>query len=290
MFTEYGIQLGPLDIRYYALIIITGALLALYLATKEAKKFGANSEVIFDLFFIVMFTGIIGARIYYVLFSPAQFIADPISIFKIWEGGIAIYGAIIAGSIASIFFAKKRGIRIPVLADIIFPVLMLAQSIGRWGNFVNVEAYGGPVPGANLAEQTAFLKQFFIPDFILDKMVINGVLHHPTFLYESLWNIVGFLLIYLVIRNFKKLYLGLLTCSYFIWYGIGRFMIEGMRTDSLYIGGGTSGIRVSQVVSIILIVAGVAGVTYILKRKKDATLYKDARFYLDGHTDAEVEG
>lgn len=275
-FTEFGFQIGPVSIQWYAVIILTGAVLALYLATREAEKFGIQKEEMMDLFFLFMLAGIVGARVYYVLFSGNldYYLANPAKIIATWEGGIAIYGGIIGATIAGLYYAKKKNWNILLIADIVFPVVMLAQSIGRWGNFVNIEAYGGPVPGQTLVEQTGYLHKFLIPDFIINRMTIQGVVYHPTFLYESVWNIVGFILIYFIIRKWSKLKLGMLTLSYFVWYGIGRLWIEGMRTDSLYLFGN---IRVSQVVSLVLIVVGICGFVYLWKNKTTTTPYLDAK-------------
>lgn len=282
MFTEFGIQLGPLSIHWYAVIIMSGAMLALFLATREAQKFGATSEDMIDLFFLFMIFGIIGARIYYVAFEPGYLAGDFMRIFRVWEGGIAIYGGIIGAAIVGIIYANRKKINKLLLADIIMPVVLLAQGIGRWGNFVNIEAYGGVVPGATIAEQAAFLKGLFIPDFIIERMFINGNYHHPTFLYESLWNVIGFLIIFFIIRKRKELKLGVQTCMYFIWYGIGRYFIEGMRTDSLYL---FANVRVSQVVSIILVIVGIIGIIYIYRDKKRAMDYQDATFFLENNTE-----
>ncbi|MGL5042088.1 MAG: prolipoprotein diacylglyceryl transferase [Culicoidibacterales bacterium] len=275
MFTPLGIKLGPLTIHWYAIIILSGALLALYLAQQEVKKRGVNPEIMFDLFFVIMGCGIIGARIYYVIFQWEYYIKDIWKIFAVYEGGIAIYGAIIGGSIGCYFYCKKKGYNIILVLDIVFPLVLMAQSIGRWGNFVNVEAYGTAVPGSTAAEQIAYLQQFFIPNFIIEKMNINGVYHHPTFLYESLWSLTGFILIYFFIRKIDQIKLGAITCSYLVWYGIGRFMVEGMRTDSLYL---YQDIRISQIVSIIIVFGGAAGLVYFYANAKTQINYKDAIF------------
>jgi len=277
MFNEYGIQLGILDIRWYAVIIMTGALIALYFIQREGNKvFNIETEVIFDLFFVMMITGFLGARIYYVLFNLDYYLANPTKIIAIYEGGLAIYGGIIGGAIGIYFHCKKYKLNYLLSLDIIIPFLILAQSIGRWGNFVNKEAHGGVLPGVNSAEQVAFLKQFFIPDFIIERMKINGVYYHPTFLYESIWCLIGFVLLYFVVKRWKNLKLGMITACYFIWYGVGRFFIEGMRTDSLYL---FDVIRISQLVSVIGIMGGIYGLYYIQKHK-NIPEYKKANFYL----------
>jgi phosphatidylglycerol:prolipoprotein diacylglycerol transferase len=181
-----------------------------------------------------------------------------LSIFAVWQGGIAIYGAILGGLLAIVLLAKKQKQSIIKTTDIIVPGLLLAQAIGRWGNFFNGEAYGSEVT-------LDFLKALHLPNFIIEGMYINGTYYHPTFLYESIWCIIGVILL-IVIRKLTKRKKGIITYSYFIWYGIGRTYIEGLRTDSLYLGD----FRVSQIVSIILIVIGIIGIiTTIAKGKKN---------------------
>ncbi|GBU10770.1 prolipoprotein diacylglyceryl transferase [Erysipelotrichaceae bacterium] len=275
MIHDLGINIGPLSIRWYAIIILLGATLSLKLAIKEGAKFQISRETMYDLFFIFMLCGIIGARVYYVAFEWQHFAQNPLKIFAIYEGGIAIYGGVIGAAIGGAVYCFKKGYNALLLADIVAPVLLLAQSIGRWGNFVNIEAYGSVVPGNNAGEQVAYLKQFFIPDFIIERMRINGMYHHPTFLYESLWTFAGFILLYFIIRQWKNLRLSVLTLSYFVWYGIGRFMIEGLRTDSLYL---VENIRISQVVSLILVIVGIIGLLYIYLNRKRLPLYLETSF------------
>ena len=284
MITSAGIDLGFIFIYWYAIIIVCGMILALTLAVIEAKKFGVDSERIIDLFFVMLPFGIIGARLYYVAFEWERYQNNVWEIMNIRNGGLAIYGGLIAGGIAA-YLASKGKIKFGnfmikpfnfmLFVDIVAPLVILAQGIGRWGNFVNQEAYGGVVPGGTATAQIAYLKQFFIPDFIIEKMNIGGVYHHPTFLYESVWNILGFVVMYFVIRHYKKLKLGDLTACYFVWYGIGRFWIEGMRTDSLYI---FDVIRVSQVVSIILVIIGSVVLLLNHFHKNSIPRYRDAEF------------
>lgn len=274
MITESGINLGFIVIYWYAILIVSGAILALVLAIREAKKYGVETETMIDIFFVMMIFGIIGARLYFVIFDWSEYQHDLLSIFNTRKGGLAIYGGLIGGAIAVYFFAKRKNLNFTLIMDIAAPLVLIAQALGRWGNFINQEAYGGIVPGATLVEQYAYLKQFLIPDFIIDGMFIRGNYHHPTFLYESVWNILGFLILFLIIRNYKKLRLGDLSASYFIWYGIGRFMIEGMRTDSLYI---FDTIRVSQALSAILVIIGVLLIIFIHYRKNKIPLYQEAK-------------
>ena len=252
-------SLGPITIYWYSITMLFAVLTGIYLSINESKKQGMYSFISDLITYVIMF-GIVGARLYYVIFNFEQYKNNLFLILKIWEGGIAIYGAIIGGLISIIYLAKKRKQSIIKTTDIIVPGLILAQAIGRWGNFFNSEAHGGIV-------SLEFLQSMYLPNFIIDGMNIDGVYYHPTFLYESIWCVIGFLLL-LLIRKLTKRKDGVMTCCYFIWYGIGRFIIEGLRTDSLYIGI----FRISQIVSIILIVIGIIGITNIIyncKNKKN---------------------
>lgn len=246
-----AIKLGPVKVAWYGIIIVIGMMLAIFLTIKEAEKRGVSEDFIIDTAFWAIPIGILGARLYYVLFELDVYLSNPIRIFYIWEGGLAIYGGIIAGFLTFYYRSKKENIPLLLLTDITIPYLLLAQGIGRWGNFVNQEAHGGEV-------SRQFLEDLMLPEFIIEGMNIGGTYYHPTFLYESVWSLIGVAVI-LVIRNREKFLLrGETTASYFIWYGIGRLFIEGMRTDSLYMGP----FRVSQIVSVILILTGVGIIAY----------------------------
>lgn len=249
-------EIGPITIYWYSVTMLLAVLTGIYLATKESKKQSMYS-FISDLVTYIIIFGIIGARLYYVIFNFDNYKYDLLSIFEIWEGGIAIYGAIIGGFIAIVYLARKRGKSIIKTTDIIVPGLLLAQSIGRWGNFFNQEAHGTEV-------SLEFLNNIHLPNFIIEGMHIEGTYYHPTFLYESIWCLLGFVIL-ITIRKLTKRKDGIMTFSYFIWYGIGRLFIEGLRTDSLYLGD----FRISQLVSIILIITGILGIIIsILKGKK----------------------
>lgn len=248
--------IGPVTIYWYSITMLLAVLTGIYLATKESKKQGMY-QFISDLVIYAVSFGIIGARIYYVIFNFDNYKDDLLSIFKIWEGGIAIYGAIIGGFLAIVYLAKKRKQSIIRTTDIIVPGLILAQAIGRWGNFFNQEAHGAEV-------SLEFLQSLHLPNFIIDGMYIDGSYYRPTFLYESIWCILGFIIL-IIIRNLINRKQGIITYSYFIWYGIGRLFIEGLRTDSLYLGN----LRVSQIVSILLIIIGILGIVInIMKGNK----------------------
>lgn len=219
-------SLGPIPVHWYGIILGSAALIGLLLAIQEGKRYGIVPEFFMDLLLIGVPSAIVGARIYYVAFKWDAYKNNLWEIFAIWHGGIAIYGALIGAIIAAVIFVRRRGYNFWRIADICAPSLLAGQLIGRWGNFVNQEAHGGPVTESFLRDS------LHLPNFIVDQMYIQGEFYHPTFLYESMWNLVGLILL-LVLRRQKFLRAGELFFSYFIWYSIGRFFIEGIRTDSL---------------------------------------------------------
>ncbi|ART77992.1 prolipoprotein diacylglyceryl transferase [Sutcliffiella horikoshii] len=236
----------PITVYWYGAIIGTGALLGLWLATRESERRGLNKDVFVDLVLFAIPIAILCARLYYVAFQWDHYSQNPGDILKIWEGGLAIHGGLIGAITTGVIFARIRGISFWKLADIGAPSILLGQAIGRWGNFMNQEAHGGEVT-------RAFLEGLNLPDFIINQMYINGTYYHPTFLYESIWNFVGVGLLLLLRKvNLRR---GELFLSYVIWYSIGRYFIEGMRTDSLML---TESLRIAQVISIGLIVLAIA--------------------------------
>lgn len=258
-----AISLGPIEIRWYGIIIGIGIALALILVMREAERRGLQKDLFADLMLWAIPIAIISARIYYVIFQWDYYSQNPGDIIKIWEGGIAIHGALIGAVITTYVFAKKRGVSFWKLADIAAPSIILGQAIGRWGNFMNQEAHGGEVT-------RSFLEGLHLPEFIINQMYINGAYYHPTFLYESLWNIVGFVILLLLRRvNLRR---GELFLTYVIWYSIGRFFVEGLRTDSLML---TENLRIAQTISIVLVIAAV--ILLVVRRMKG---YSNVR-YLD---------
>lgn len=256
MIDPIAFQLGPFSIRWYALCIIAGLILAVYLSAKEAPRKRIQADDVYDFILYAFPVAILGARLYYVLFSWEQYKENPLEIFAIWNGGLAIYGGLLAGFLVLVFFTRYRFINTWDFLDIAAPSVMIAQSIGRWGNFFNQEAYGAKV--ANLD---------FLPAFIREQMYIDGSYRQPTFLYESVWNLLGFILIIFLRRKTKFLKQGEITLFYLMWYGLGRLFIEGMRTDSLML----AGLRVSQWFSLILVVIGL--VLLLFRRKKQNLPY-----------------
>ncbi len=250
------IQLGPIPIYWYGFIIATGLFLGLYLAQKESNRLGLQKDLMVDLVVFAAPIAIIFARIYYVIFEWQHYQSGPWwNVFAIWEGGIAIHGALIGAVLTAIVFAKIKKVDFWQLADIAAPSLILGQAIGRWGNFMNQEAHGGPISEAAYQNFHQYL-----PDFIMNQMCIDGIMYYPTFLYESLWNVAVFGLL-LLLRKYNP-YRGELFLTYIFTYSIGRFFIEGLRTDSLYFGV----LRQAQLISIVLIIGAI--ILFIYRRKK----------------------
>jgi phosphatidylglycerol:prolipoprotein diacylglycerol transferase len=230
MLNPIALTLGPLQIHWYGIIIGTGAFIGLLLAIQEGKRFGIKSDFFMDLLMVGLPSALVGARTYYVAFEWDNYKNNPMEIIKIWHGGIAIYGALIGALLAGIFYTRRKGYSFWRIVDICAPGLIVGQMMGRWGNFMNQEAHGGPV-------SESFLRNtLHLPNFIVNQMYIDGQYYHPTFLYESLWSFVGLLLLFWLRRR-PFLRAGELFMSYFIWYSLGRFYVEGVRTDSLVFAG-----------------------------------------------------
>ena len=240
---RYIISIGSVNIEWYSVLIVVGSILAIIMIILEAKRYGYPKDFVFNLCFWSIIVGIIGARLYYVLFNLDLY-TNFVDVFTIWEGGLAIHGGIIFGLITCYLYCKKYKVRTIRMLDFIAPAMLLAQAIGRWGNFFNQEAHG-----AVTSLQT--LQNLHIPEFIIDGMNIGGVYYQPTFLYESLWCLLGVIII-LIVRRLKITKVGQPFALYLMWYGLGRFFIETMRTDSLMLGG----FKVAQIVSVIMIVVG----------------------------------
>ncbi|MGJ5969893.1 prolipoprotein diacylglyceryl transferase [Staphylococcus aureus] len=242
-------NLGPLSVRWYGIIIAVGILLGYFVAQRALVKAGLHKDTLVDIIFYSALFGFIAARIYFVIFQWPYYAENPGEIIKIWHGGIAIHGGLIGGFIAGVIVCKVKNLNPFQIGDIVAPSIILAQGIGRWGNFMNHEAHGGPV-------SRAFLEQLHLPNFIIENMYINGQYYHPTFLYESIWDVAGFIILVNIRKHLK---LGEAFFLYLTWYSIGRFFIEGLRTDSLML---TSNIRVAQLVSILLILISISLIVY----------------------------
>ncbi len=244
-------EIFGLEILWYGIIISFAMVIGTILALREARKKNISEDDILNIILLVIPSAIVGARLYYVIFEWQSYKDNIISILNIREGGLAIHGGVIAGLIAGFIYVKKKKLMFFKLGDIFAPSLILSQAIGRWGNFFNQEAHGGPV-----SEQ--FISIF--PEFIKNNMYIQGQYYHPTFLYESIWNFLAF--IFLIIYKDKKKFDGEILLLYGILYSIGRFFIEGMRTDSLMLGP----IRIAQLMSLLIITICVAIYFYNKKR------------------------
>ncbi|HDJ3437691.1 TPA: prolipoprotein diacylglyceryl transferase [Staphylococcus aureus] len=242
-------NLGPLSVRWYGIIIAVGILLGYFVAQRALVKAGLHKDTLVDIIFYSALFGFIAARIYFVIFHWPYYAENPSEIIKIWHGGIAIHGGLIGGFIAGVIVCKVKNLNPFQIGDIVAPSIILAQGIGRWGNFMNHEAHGGSV-------SRAFLEQLHLPNFIIENMYINGQYYHPTFLYESIWDVAGFIILVNIRKHLK---LGETFFLYLTWYSIGRFFIEGLRTDSLML---TSNIRVAQLVSILLILISISLIVY----------------------------
>ncbi|MEG0239675.1 prolipoprotein diacylglyceryl transferase [Anaerorhabdus sp.] len=245
------VQFGNIGIKWYAVLMIAGVGVTFLFSLREIKKCGYNIEVAEDLAIGCFLAGLVGARIWYCLFYDlSYYLADPIRILQIYNGGLAIQGGLLAGALYGLYYAKKHKLDFVRLADCIVPNMLIAQAIGRWGNFLNQEAHG-------VAVTEAYFKNF--PDFIKNTMNIGGQYYVPTFLYESVLNLLGFILIYFVIKKLNEKYhfmkRGDGVYFYLVWYGWSRFIVEGMRTDSLMFGP----IRMAQLMSVVFIVVGVLG-------------------------------
>ncbi|HAB9709614.1 TPA_asm: prolipoprotein diacylglyceryl transferase [Listeria monocytogenes] len=259
-----AIQIGSISVKWYGVIIASAVVIALLLALSEANKRKMDKEIIVDLLIWAIPISIISARIYYVIFEWDFYKNNLGEIVKIWHGGIAIYGALIGAVLTAIIFSRIKKISFWQLADVVAPSLIIAQAIGRWGNFMNQEAHG--------AETTrSFLESLHLPDFIINQMYIDGAYYQPTFLYESLWNVLGFVILLIIRRT--KIRRGELFLGYVIWYSFGRFFIEGMRTDSLMWGD----FRVSQALSLLLIVLSI-GIIIYRRLKMNPLYYMEDKF------------
>lgn len=243
--TGVAFSLFGIEVRWYGIFIVTGMILAMFLSAKEAKRRGLKEDDVFDLAFWAIPIAVIGARLWYVIFEWSSYQGDISKIINIREGGLAIQGGLMAAMITGWIFCKVRKLSFLEMADIVFPYVVMAQGIGRWGNFTNNEAFGTPtnLPWA---------------------LIVNGQSVHPTFLYESIGDIAICLTLIWITRK-KLKFNGQILMLYFVLYGILRFFVEGLRTDSLYYGN----IRVAQLLAICGIIIGIAGLVYLSKKNKE---------------------
>lgn len=253
-------------VYWYGVLLAAGMLLGLYFCMHKAHRFGLTSDNVIDMILWAIPLCVLGSRIYYVVFYLDLY-REPdgtlnfMKMLRIWDGGLAIYGTVIMGFLTALVFCRVKKIKLWAMTDCCVMGLLIGQAIGRWGNFMNREAFG---------EQTDIFcrMRLWLSPSAVDSVQYIDV--HPTFLYESLWNVIGLLLIYFVVTR-RRRFDGENTCFYFLWYGIGRFWIEGLRTDSLYLFDWTllgERIRVSQALSFVMVLVSLAVLYYNLKVRK----------------------
>ena len=250
------LDLGIVQIKWYSLFIFIAMLVASILIYREARRKKIDDDTLFNMIFYGIIIGILGARFYYVLFNLNYYLKYPLEILMIWNGGLAIHGGLLAGLLFMAYYSKKHKINILGILDILVVGVIIAQSIGRWGNFFNQEAYGGVI-------SLSTLKSMHLPQFIIDGMYIDGAYRTPTFLYESFSSLLCFIVL-ILLRKTKKIHTGQLTGMCLSWYGIERFFIEGLRTDSLMLGN----IRIAQLVSLLFLLSGIILIIYSYKKNK----------------------
>ena len=283
-FNPVAFSIGDIHVAWYGILIAAGILLAMVFAMTQCKKFGIIADKLMNAALGGVIGGIIGARAYYVIFTWDQYKDDLSSIFKTWEGGMAIYGGLIGGLIVGLLVAKISKIRIRPALDIASMGFLIGQSIGRWGNFINVEAFGSNTDlpwGMTSPSITAYLQEHAAELSSLGVNIDITAPVHPCFLYESLWCALGFLLLFLY-RKHRK-FDGEIFLMYSVWYGAGRFVIEGLRTDSLTIGT----IRVSQLLAGLVVVAGV--ILWLVITSRIRTRHDPEYLKLYVNTDAWVK-
>jgi len=249
---NYILRIGRLEIRWYSVLIITGIFLSYYIARRRAEKEGVNPEHLDEVLVYGIIAGVIGARIYYVAFRWDYYSKNFSEIFKIWHGGLAIHGAIIAAILTGFLYTRlKKNVSFTFLQglDIFTGVLPLGQAIGRWGNFFNYEAFGVP---------TNLPWKMFVPEKFRPMKFRNQDFFHPTFLYESLWDLFVFYALTVYYRKYRKRF-GEVTALYLILYSIGRFFIEGLRVDSLMLGN----YRIAKIISLVFIAIGIILLIYL---------------------------
>jgi len=264
-------HLGPLTVYWYGIILVTGMLVGAYLAAFEAKRRGENEDHVWNMLIVVILLGIVGARLYHVFSSPAggnvgwaYYRLHPAAIFYIWDGGLGIYGAIVGGLIGVLLYTYRNKLNLLRYLDIGAPGLLIGQAIGRWGNFANQELYGPPT---TLPWGIAIDQYHRIPPF--DDLTKYPLTMHfqPDFLYESLWSLVGVILLLVIGRKFAdKLKEGDLFLAYLVWYPLGRLWVEALRPDAWRVGN----IPTAQIISVVLIV--IAAVLLLVRHLKHPTL------------------
>ena len=266
--SEIPLPLGPLTLRWYGLLIATAVLIGLYLSSWLAKQRKLENGLISDLLPLLVLFSVVGARIYYVSFEWRNYAGSPLKALAIWEGGIAIHGALIAGTLTLILFCRWRRQPFWDVLDVLVPSVALGQAIGRWGNFFNSEAFGVP---------TELPWKLFIPSSSRPLIYSDSEFFHPTFLYESIWNLLLFIALIAIFRTgvsrSGSVPAGAISCVYLIGYSLGRIWIEALRIDPLCIGAlppaCEGGIRIAQLVSAVLALLGIFGLWWLYGRQQN---------------------
>lgn len=251
MLDPVALQLGTFTIYWYGIIITFAFILGTFLAYYHATKTDIDPEHILNMLILIIPAAIIGARLFYVLLSLDDYRSNPLEVFATWHGGLAIHGGLIGGFLAGYYYIRKHRLDFWSLADIFAPSIILGQAIGRWGNFINQEAYGGVVTHSYISH---------FPDFIQRQMLIGGQYHHPAFLYESVWDLLVF--IFLMVCLHRQHFKGQIILLYLALYSLGRFFIEGLRLDSLMLGP----LRSAQLISVLIIIT--CAIIYLHRLKK----------------------
>lgn len=252
--SRVALDLGFIQIYWYSIMIALGLFVGVSIILIEAKRQKISDDYMINMIFLGTLIAIFGARLYYVIFNWSYYSNHLIEAFEIWNGGLAIHGAMLFGGLFIIYYSHKNKQNFAKIIDIIVVGLIIGQAIGRWGNFFNQEAYGSVVT-------LEYLQNLNLPEFIINGMKIGSSYYHPTFLYESIWCLIGFIML-LIARRFRYIHVGQITALYMMWYGLGRFIIEGLRTDSLMFGS----FKMAQLVSILMIIFGLG--LFIYKYRK----------------------
>lgn len=247
-------NIGNFEIRWYGILIVLGIFIGMFIAYYNSNKLNLDFEKIIDGFLVAFPCAIVGARAYYVFFEFDNFKNNIWSIFNLRTGGLAIHGGLIGALIGTIIYCKFKKIEMMKYLDVVAPSLILAQAIGRWGNFMNGEAHGDVV-------SYEFISKF--PEFIQKGMYLDGHYYNPTFLYESMWNLIIFLILMIILHKKKSNENGVVIASYAVLYSVGRLFIESLRTDSLMIGN----IRIAQFMSILGVIIGITYIIYVKSKK-----------------------
>ena len=258
------VTIGNFQVRWYSVLIAVALLIAYFGVMMEAARFRLDKNFLVNLIFWTVLIGIIGARLYYVAFNWDYYSDNLNEIYQIWKGGLAIHGGLIFGILTIFIYCKRYKYSTFKILDMFAPFMLLAQAIGRWGNFFNAEAYGSITTYEKL-------KELYIPEFVIKGMYINGYYHLPMFYFESLWCLFGVIFL-LVMRRIGSIKKGQIASLYLMWYSLGRFFIEMFRTDSLLLGS----MRIAQVVSVILFFIGWITLLVQATKKDPKDLYNSS--------------